>query len=304
MQVVRIILLSLLLQAHAAMADDFADHAGAAYTIKPNIVYATASNVPLTLDVYLPAAGKRPVLVYFHGGGWVEGRKENAALLLMPYLALGWAVVNVEYRLAKVASAPAAVEDVRCALRWVHERAGEYKFDLDAVVVAGDSAGGHLALMAAMLPPGNEYDRRCPTGDAYRWGGAAEPPMKVAAVVNWFGVTDVAAMLSGPGARHFAIEWFGADAGREALARRLSPINNIRQGIPPVITVHGNADPVVPYAQAQSLHAALDGAKVINKLISIEGGRHGGFAKADMIGANRQIRAFLGAVGLPVDAVR
>lgn len=127
----------------APVGAEFADNIGFAYQIIPNITYGVASNVDLKLDLYLPRGERKavPTLVYFHGGGWVEGRKENAALLLMPYLALGWAVVNVEYRLGRVAPAPAALEDSRCALRWVQKMAAQYKFDPAALVVAGDSAG-------------------------------------------------------------------------------------------------------------------------------------------------------------------
>ena len=145
----------------APVGNEFADNLGFTYQVLPNITYGVASNVDLKLDLYLPRGERKPTptLVYFHGGGWVEGRKENASLLLMPYLAMGWAVVNVEYRLGRVALAPAALEDTRCALRWVHKMAAQYKLDANALVVAGDSAGGHLALASAMLPVGSAFDR-------------------------------------------------------------------------------------------------------------------------------------------------
>lgn len=285
--------------AHAApaapSATEFADNIGFAYQITPNITYAVASNVELKLDLYLPRGERKPVptLVYFHGGGWVEGRKENAALLLMPYLALGWAVVNVEYRLGRVAPAPAALEDSRCALRWVQKMAAQYKFDPAALVVAGDSAGGHLALASAMLPAGSPFDRSCPSADIDRWGGAREEPVRVAAVINWFGVADVDAMLDGADARHFAIEWFGSMPGRRTLAQSISPLRLVRPGLPPVISVHGSADPVVPYAQSVALHAALVQAGVANRLVTIPGGNHGAFSRREVSAANDAIRAFL-----------
>ena len=69
----------------------------------------------------------------------------------VPFLEKGWAVVNVEYRLAGISLAPAAVEDCRCALRWVIEHAKEYKFDPHRTVLMGHSAGGHLSLITGML---------------------------------------------------------------------------------------------------------------------------------------------------------
>ena len=289
----------------AAEPSAFADFAGFGHIVKPDITYATASNVALKLDLYLPRNANKPVpaLIYFHGGGWVEGRKENAVLMLMPYIAMGWAVVNVEYRLGKTAAAPAAVEDSRCAVRWVQRMAGEYGIDAGALVVAGDSAGGHLAMLAAMLPAGSPYDRACPTSDAARWGSATEPPVKIAAVVNWFGVADADALLDGPDARHFAIEWFGAGSGadlqRHDLARAISPLRQVRAGLPPLISIHGSADPVVPYGQSVALHAALTRAGVPNELVTIAGANHGGFNREQVRRANDAIRAFLKLRGLP-----
>ena len=75
---------------------------------------------------------------------------------------MGWAVVNVEYRLGQVARAPAAVEDCLCALRWVIASAEEYGFDTERIVVTGNSAGGHLALTTGILPASAGLDRQCP----------------------------------------------------------------------------------------------------------------------------------------------
>jgi acetyl esterase/lipase len=87
------------------------------YIVQPNITYLTANNFENRVDVYRPrnAVSATPVLLYIHGGGWVGGSKESAFLQTMPYLEMGWAVVNVQYRLARISLAPAAVEDCRCA---------------------------------------------------------------------------------------------------------------------------------------------------------------------------------------------
>jgi acetyl esterase/lipase len=86
------------------------------YRIVPNVVYHEANNHENTLDLYLPtnASGPTPVLLMIHGGGWVAGTKEGQSLRLLPYLEMGWAVVNVSYRLVQVSRAPAAVEDCLC----------------------------------------------------------------------------------------------------------------------------------------------------------------------------------------------
>ena len=92
-----------------------------------NVVYQKADSVELKLDVISGGrrSGPRPVLMFFHGGGWVQGKKEGSLLKLLPFVARGMAGVNVEYRLASEALAPAAVEDCRCALHWVVQHAKE-----------------------------------------------------------------------------------------------------------------------------------------------------------------------------------
>jgi acetyl esterase/lipase len=135
--------------AFGQLADSGAWAATAAdqYEVISNITYLTANNWDGKLDLYLPANPKErnPTLIWIHGGGWTRSSKEQEMLYIMPYLERGWAVVNVEYRLARVSLAPAAVEDCRCALRWVIANSQKYKFDTGKPVVSGISAGGHLA---------------------------------------------------------------------------------------------------------------------------------------------------------------
>ena len=122
------------------------------YSVAADITYLRAGGADLKLDVYRPsnAAGPTPVLMFMHGGGWTNGSKNSSLFAFLPFVEMGWAVVNVEYRLADVAPAPAAVEDCRCALRWIYQNARQYKFDLDNIVTTGQSAGGHLALWASL----------------------------------------------------------------------------------------------------------------------------------------------------------
>src|SRR5205807_3401043 len=147
--------------------------------------------------------------MHIHGGGWVVGAKESEMFNILPYLALGFASVNVEYRLGGAASAPAAVEDCRCALRWIIRNAERYKFDVNRIVVTGMSAGGHLSLMTGMLPASAGFDRHCAGGEE-RWTGFDRREPKVAAIISWFGITDVRDMLDdAPNPRSYAVEWIG-----------------------------------------------------------------------------------------------
>jgi acetyl esterase/lipase len=271
------------------------DYASADYDILPNITYSIANNTELKLDLYLPRNRSAPLatLMLFHGGGWVDGQKERNVFQLLPYLSMGWAVINVEYRVARISLAPAAVEDCRCALRWVFYKAKDYNFDTSKIVLTGGSAGGHLALITGMLPDKNIFDRQCPTDSSTRWREATEPQLKVAAIVNWYGIADVAELIDGPNAKHYAMEWFGSMSNREELAKQLSPVNYVRPGLPAIISIHGDQDDVAPYSQVARLHAALDKANVPNQLVTIRGAKHAGFSRQAFIDSFDKIRAFL-----------
>jgi acetyl esterase/lipase len=280
--------------------DRWLDYAPAEYDIVPNVIYGKASNVELKLDLYLPKNRSRPVptLILFHGGGWVDGQKERNVLYLLPYLELGWSAINVEYRTGHQALAPAAVEDTRCALRWITNHAREYSLDATKFVLTGTSAGGHLSLITGMLPPNNVFDRQCMVEGGARWGTSAVPELKVAAIVNWFGIGDVADLLEGPNARNYAREWFGSLSNAEQLAKQLSPVNHVRPGLPPIITIHGEKDDVAPYSHAVRLHSQLEKAGVPNQLITIRDRKHGGFSREEMVHSYTKIREFLRKQGL------
>lgn len=273
---------------------------GHGYWTYANQTYLSASGQDLKVDVYAPARAKAPVpvLMYIHGGGWVAGAREGALLRALPYLQMGFAVVNVQYRLAKTAPAPAGLEDTLCALQWVGRNAKKFSFDVNKVVVSGDSAGGQLALATAMVAPDSPFTNQCASTEPTWAGPYVNPAPKVAAVVNWFGITDVADMLQGPNIRSYAVSWFGAMPNRMELARAMSPVNLVQARGPAVLTIHGDADKLVPYAHATRLHAALDKAGVKNQLITIKGGDHGDFTAGQSLEAYQSIRSFLDGLGL------
>jgi acetyl esterase/lipase len=255
------------------------------YRITPNITYLTANNWEAKLDVYQPAkaTAPTPTLIYIHGGGWVGGDRNGAFFNTLPYLEMGWAVVNVSYRLARVSLAPAAVEDCRCALRWVISKAKDYNFDISKLVVTGHSAGGHLSLMTGMLPASAGLDRQCPGNEE----------LKVAAIINWFGITDVGDLLEGPNQQTYAVTWLSSLTNRDEIAKRASPLTYVRSGLPPILTIHGDADTVVPYSHATRLHEALTKAGVANQLLTIPGGKHGGFSPDETLKIFTTIQSFL-----------
>jgi acetyl esterase/lipase len=275
---------------------DWAELASFRYGIRADITYGTFNNTAVHLDVWENHASKfpSPTLVYIHGGGWVFGDKGGAPNLFLPYIERGWNVVNVEYRMASTASAPAAIEDSRCALRWVYDNAEKYHFDLNRIVLTGHSAGGHLALITGMLPNGSEFDDACPQD-------AEAPPLKVAAIVNWYGITNIEDLLAGPDRKTYALEWLGAMPSKHEIAKKSSPLTYVRAGLPPIITIHGDHDSVVPYSQATKLQTALNQAGVRNELVTIPGGDHGNYSDDQTFRAFREIWKFLDSTLPPAE---
>ena len=168
--------------------------------------------------------------------------------------------------------------------------------------MTGNSAGGHLALSVGFVPESAGLDRQCP-GDRNRtWttGTRSTDELKVAAVVNWYGITDVVGLAQGPPgvSGNFTEAWLGSGSDRMEVAARISPMTYVRADLPPVITIHGDSDPIVPYDHGSRLHEALDDAGVPNELVTVPGGGHGGFSIEENIQVYSAIRRFLAAHGL------
>lgn len=256
------------------------------YRVVSNVTYGVAGGTELKLDVYQRrgVSGPQPTVIYMHGGFWAAGTKEGSFMSLMPWLEMGWNVVNVEYRLARVALAPAAVEDCLCALRYIAAQAETYNVDTGRIVLTGESAGGHLSLTTGIIPESARLDLQC----------AGAPLPRLAAIVNWFGVTDVADVIDGPHRANLAAQWMGSLPNWREVARRVSPLTYVREGLPPIMTVHGDMDQLVPYDHAVRLHAALDNVGVPNRLMTVAGGGHGRFSDEQRVEIFAAVRDFVG----------
>ena len=266
------------------------DHRSTGPPVIPDSVLLQA-NIPYdqyketVLDILQPkepSKEKRPGVILIHGGGWVNGTKEQRVeYAALKYVSHGFVVANVEYRLAKVATAPAAVTDVLTAAHWFHKNAAKYGVDPKRIVVTGDSAGGHLALMVAMTP------RSAKLG----------PPAKVAAVVNFYGITDVADQLEGPHMQKYAVTWVPEQEGQRELAKRVSPMTYVRKDLPPILTLHGDVDKTVPYEQGANLTRELTKVGANARLITVSGAGHG-FPQATLDDEFEHIFAFLKEKGI------
>ncbi len=232
-------------------------------TVESNLSYGQFPET--VMDVYQPgrspASGRRPGVIVFHGGGWVNGSKESTIeKFVIPYLEHGFVVANVEYRLAGVAPAPAAVSDALEAANWFRNNAHRWNVDSRRIVATGESAGAHLALMVGMTPKSAHLG----------------PVRKVAAVINFYGITDVEDQLQGDNKRDYAMKWIPEQKGRYDLARRLSPLTEVRKkNVPPILSIHGNADEVVPYEQSIELTRTLRHVHADAEMIAVPNGGHG-----------------------------
>ena len=255
------------------------------YTARLNVVYTKVKDWEGRVDLYLPPKekGLSPVIINIHGGGWNKGVKESQTGF-NTFFKMGFAVANMEYRLTGQATAPAAVEDTRCALIYLIRNAKELNIDINKIVIMGGSAGGHLALMGGLLGNDRRFDNNCPGTET----------IKVAAIIDKYGITDVWDWGYGKNiTSKSAARWLGNRSDDKEFAASVSPIHYVNSKSPPVFIVHGDADPTVPYQQSVDLHKKLVEAGVKTEFITVKGGLHGKFEKEKNSEINRAIGHFL-----------
>jgi len=152
-----------------------------------DLVYLTLENTPygtrnLHLDIFRPEkSGKYPVLLMIHGGGWSSGNKTMEIPMAQQIAAAGYITIPVEYRLTPEAKYPAAVLDIKAAVRWVRANAEKYGMDTSRIAIEGNSAGGLLATLIGM------------TNNVALFEGSVGNPdqsSKVHAVINVDGMVD------------------------------------------------------------------------------------------------------------------
>jgi acetyl esterase/lipase len=212
--------------------------------------------------------GLVPAVIFIHGGGWVSGTPDQYGFDMLRLAKLGYASVSVGYRLAPANKFPTPLSDVRCAIRWVRTTAKNFDVDTTRLVVAGTSAGGHLAAMVGLTANESTFDGDCP----YRNVSA-----RVSGVVAVAAPTDLRASAPYTDGLTDAVEdLLGAKpASAAALAAAASPITYVRAGAPPFLLLHGTADKLVPVRQAELFHDALRGAGASVTLMEMPGVGHG-----------------------------
>ena len=277
-------------------AEDTQESSLARQSVKPSDVFTDVEYLrtpqrALHLDIYLhPDAHHRPVplLVYFHGGGWARGAPPESWTGFRRYLNAGFSVATVEYRLSWEARAPAAIQDARCALQWLGTNSAKFGVDPARIVVSGTSAGGHIALMAGLLAEDNGIDvSHCAS------------PARVAAILDFYGPTDLTVLKSKSGQRHSTVVAFTGDGEEgERVEKLVSPVFHVTADSPPVFIAHGTADPIVPVDQSYQLKAKLEEVGVPYKLSVVPGGGHGKFGEKEQAAIMDDALGFLREQGV------
>ncbi len=240
-----------------------------------DIAYINGGHKRQKLDLYLPKSEKKqPLIIYVHGGAFLEGSKEFN--VPFGYLRDGYAVASINYRLSQHAIFPAQIEDCKAAVRWLRANADKYNIDPNNFGAWGESAGGHLVAMLGTTGDVNDFDIEENKGVSSR----------VQAVVDYFGPTDFLQMderKPDGGMVHNAVDspeskLIGGpiQENKEKVARA-NPITYVSEGDAPFLIIHGDSDPLVPCHQSELLEAALKKADVPVEFYIVKRAGHGGF---------------------------
>ena len=259
---------------------------------KRDLAYAGSDNPRQKLDLYLPrnpAAAKLPLVVFIHGGGWKAGDKASGQGNLMRFVTTGlYAGASVGYRLTSEAQWPAQIHDCKAAIRWLRANAAQHGFDPEKIAVWGTSAGGHLVSMLGTSGGVKELEGAL--------GSHTDASSRVSCVVNYFGPENFQTMV----AQESTVDRTTKDYPEALLlggrvqdvpekAKEASPVTWVSADDPPMLTAHGTKDPLVPFAQAQELDAAMKKAGAKHLLIEMTGAGHG-FGSQEL---DKRVRQFL-----------
>ncbi len=237
-----------------------------------NIEFAKPDGVALLLDLYMPVGVENPPLIMFmHGGGWKNGNRKNCKMSWAS--KYGYAIASVEYRLSQEAIFPAQIHDCKGALRWLRANAEKYGYNADKVVVAGTSAGGHLALLMGVSGGVKELEGTT--------GGNLDETSTVQGIIDYYGPTDfvyrsksqpVKTEQEGGGVFHL----LGGKASENLeLAKAASPVTYVTKDDPPLVILHGEKDDTVFIKQSHIMkeHYEKNGLEV--EMLTDPNARHG-----------------------------
>lgn len=241
-----------------------------------DVVYGRAGESSLKLDFYKPTQMRplSPLLIWIHGGAWRSGSKADVPVIELRQL--GFAIASVDYRLSPVAKFPAQIHDIKQAIAYLRLNAEQLAVDPQRFVLAGASAGGHLAALAAVTDGVSELNVS---------QGAEAMNSRVQAVVSFYGASNLSTILAqstpfGINMRVPALELLlgGVPEQQPELARLASPVEHIDAGDPPLWLYHGDQDPQMPINQSHELVGAYKKVGLPVELDVVYGAAHGGAA--------------------------
>ncbi len=238
--------------------------------VEKNIEYANPDNQHLQLNMARPTTGSGPfpAIICIHGGGFRAGTREGFDGLCVTLAEHGYVAVTVTYRLAPKYQFPAAVHDVKAAVRWMRANAEKYNIDPDRIGTTGGSAGGHLAQFLGVTSDVNKFE-----GD----GGNADYSSSVACVVNFYGPSDFTKSYDASVDAAEVLPLFLGGNLQEQRHRHIeaSPLYWVTPDAAPTLCIHGTKDSYVAHEQAVWLIDRLKAADVEATLMTIEDADHG-----------------------------
>ncbi len=239
---------------------------------RENLVVLRRGDMELKIDVYRPDDERvLPAVLMVHGGGWTGGSKEGMRSLAKALAARGWVTACASYRLAGQAPFPAAVHDVKAAVRWLREQAGEHGVDPQRVGAVGGSAGGHLVGMVATTA-----DRLLEESDG-AWAGQSS--RLGAAVLMGAGVDQLARALESPKPIASQLIFFGGPVTeKREIYRQASPFHQLTKACPPLLFLDGEKDD--PGARYVTMRQRMDELGLAHELAVVEGCAHGAWGKS------------------------
>jgi acetyl esterase/lipase len=247
----------------------------------PDVTYARLAGYrPLTLDIYLPAQAARagnkarfPLVLFIHGGGWYGGHPRHAGAfadwpaVLATLAARGYVVASLNYRLSAEAPSPAAIQDVKTALRWLRANATRFGIDKSRAAAWGGSAGGQLAALAAVSCGVAELE---PPAQSMPADVAAESDC-VQAAVTWYGIFDFRPLMANASQQSAPIRYVACEPANCPVdkVRMASPAMYVSAKTPPMLLIHGASDRVAAPQQSKDFYALLQAQGVRSQLIMI-----------------------------------
>jgi acetyl esterase/lipase len=238
--------------------------------VEKDIEFSKPGGESLQLNLARPKSpsGKTPAILCIHGGGFRAGKREGWDGRCKMLAEHGYAAATVTYRLAPKFPYPAAIHDVKAAVRWLRANAATYNIDPDKIGVTGDSAGGHLAQFLGVTGGVAEFE-----GD----GGNPGVSSRVACVVNWYGPSDFTKSYGkSVDAAEVLPLWLGGDDTKDHKKHiQASPLYWVTPDAAPTLLLHGTKDPYVNVEQAEWIRDRLKASEVEVEMIAFEGAGHG-----------------------------